>query len=619
MLRHPIKKVFGLSVFYSIIIIGIFVLQFKNESVISRNIGLLRFSMAETQDSQGHMQLKNTMQVSFKGISFTADSANPAYLKLAGIKDPKPLVLTSWSQPDPLSCTFYFTDETSITFKTSDSTQKEGFSIITQLPVEAEYLSLSYKTASGFSVTEQSKNRHLIASKHAMYQINAPEINQGVFSFTNTNNIATYTAYKPESRFTFQSVPLDVQLGSKEAYAETLKRLENSIASISSTVMQDATIFTENTAVAYIAEMAKRGHYAEAVEKIPESLRHSSRRTYVSAPFLGSLVSMNQSLVMINNNMKEMIQNALAQKNMDIFSVGAIADYMLREDTNKDVQNLAAMVSALSDFAPTLSQATGILDVYLVLEKANSPLAKNFSNVVPACLETIEQHCSFTNDMLHLSEKEAKVSLLQAVDTGFAVLNYGIQSGSSEYEICGRLIINSAFATSPEHDARTLAEVYSILMADNTFYPHYAILEKTADRTIWAWTCAQDIVYTESNDKTTATISITFPDKESHYLIIHGVKPFFNIEIYGISFHTDARFETYNSSGYVYNEQTQTLFLKSRHKIGRETIKLFYTRPQPKPAAPAPKQTNTATPAQQQQEQEPAPAPSTDEDEQSDE
>ena len=71
------------------------------------------------------------------------------------------------------------------------------------------------------------------------------------------------------------------------------------------------------------------------------------------------------------------------------------------------------------------------------------------------------------------------------------------------------------------------------------------------------------------------TIVLDFPQGDSHYVIINGVAPFKSIEIYGLSFRTDYRFETYNSSGYVYDSKTNTLFLKYRHKAGTEIVNLY--------------------------------------------
>lgn len=578
MLRHPVKKVFGLFVLYSIIIIGIFVLQFKNESVISRSIGLLRISVAQSQDAQGNTFLKNTVQFSFKGITFTADDVTPVVLKMNDGSAPINLTLSGWKQASPLSYTARFDNDTELTFSVTDTTPKANLSISARLPKNAQSLSLTYKTTSGYAVTEQTRNRQIVSSKSNTYVMNAPEINQDTISLTGTNPIASYIAFKPETRFTFRSIPADVPLGTETAYDETRKQLSASILSISPATMQDVTLFTENTAVAYVAEMARNNRYKEAIEKIPESVSHGTRRTYISAPFFNSLVSMSQSLTMVNNNMKEMIKNALTQKNPDIFTVSSIADYMYREEKSADIQHLAEMIGTTPEFHPTLSQATGIISVYTYLAKKHSALASKLESCIQTCISVIESHCIFVNNMLQITDKDMPVALLQALDTGETLLRYGQYASIPEYEICGRLIVNTAFSQTNEHDIRTLAEAYPILMAENTFYPHYAILGRQGDTTIWAWTCAQDISYKEEPDHSSATITIEFPQTDTHYIIVQGVKPFSAIDIYGISFHTDPRFENYNSSGYVYNEQTETLFLKSRHKDNKEVIKLYFTR-----------------------------------------
>ena len=65
------------------------------------------------------------------------------------------------------------------------------------------------------------------------------------------------------------------------------------------------------------------------------------------------------------------------------------------------------------------------------------------------------------------------------------------------------------------------------------------------------------------------------------------------IDIYGIQFRTDPRFEAYNSSGYTYNAETQTMFLKSLHEVQREEVKLYYGGAAEEPS-PSPSPTTSA-------------------------
>ena len=115
------------------------------------------------------------------------------------------------------------------------------------------------------------------------------------------------------------------------------------------------------------------------------------------------------------------------------------------------------------------------------------------------------------------------------------------------------------------------------MIKNNANYPHSLVMDKNSNETVWAWTCASNITYEENENSSEALITVSFKQGDSHYITINGIKPFVGIEIYGLSFHTDPRFETYNSSGYIYNEKTHTLFLKSRHKVSNEKIRLYFS------------------------------------------
>jgi hypothetical protein len=59
-------------------------------------------------------------------------------------------------------------------------------------------------------------------------------------------------------------------------------------------------------------------------------------------------------------------------------------------------------------------------------------------------------------------------------------------------------------------------------------------------------------------------------------MTIRGIKKLNATDIYGIAYRTDPRFESYNSSGYVYESDTESLLLKYRQRSADEEIKLYY-------------------------------------------
>ena len=77
MLKKPIRKFLGLFVLYAVFIVGIFVVQFRSDSIIRKNIHGLRVTLSETEGEGGRSLLKNSFQVAFNGLLFSGDDKNP--------------------------------------------------------------------------------------------------------------------------------------------------------------------------------------------------------------------------------------------------------------------------------------------------------------------------------------------------------------------------------------------------------------------------------------------------------------------------------------------------------------------------------------------------------------
>ena len=122
MRKHPVRKFIGLTLLYAALIVGIFVIQFKAESVISETIAGMRVTLAETETSTGAQELKNTLQLAYKGLTFYANEDTPAYLTAPnGVTTD--LTLSSWrneNQPSWGSVRFEFTDGSAIEFSTKE-------------------------------------------------------------------------------------------------------------------------------------------------------------------------------------------------------------------------------------------------------------------------------------------------------------------------------------------------------------------------------------------------------------------------------------------------------------------------------------------------------------------
>ena len=107
MIKHPIRKFLGLTVLYSVIILGIFLLQFRSETALSQSFAGLRLQLVETQSDSQQRLLKNTFQATYKGLNIFADDQSPVTITKAD-DTVQPVSLYSWKEIDASNFTLYF-------------------------------------------------------------------------------------------------------------------------------------------------------------------------------------------------------------------------------------------------------------------------------------------------------------------------------------------------------------------------------------------------------------------------------------------------------------------------------------------------------------------------------
>lgn len=577
MRKHPIRKLLGLTVLYAALIIGIFVIQFKTESVISHNLGLLKITLAQTENENNTISLRNQLQIAFQGITFIS---NEKYALTASDSkrenSEQKLILSEYTMPTDLSALFTFTDGSTILFAVSDETENASLTVSVNPSGNNDSITIPFQTTSGYTITEQQETRLLLASRNTLFALTAPEIGENTITFKEKEYTASFAAYDPTQHFTFDSI-VEYALADNKAYDTTITKIRSDVINKFNQLLNSATIssLTEQSVIAYVAEMASLNKYDEALDAVPESFKKGNKRTYLSSPFFDNLVTMNNSLVMQTEKYASMVTNSTSSKDLDIFLVDGISDYVLRERMTSKIQKLLSMPKEITPFEPTVTQAAGILNMYTVLAEKNINLSQLLEPVIEQCVSVITDYSSVEDDRIYIMNNDSKLGTLQSVQVGKALASYGRFINNDSYVKGGQLIVNSVLTDTSSFDLNTAASLYATLVTDNKFYPHTQILGYYGETPVWAWTCADNITYEKNNDGV-IDINIDFTHTKTHYIIFNGVPTFHaNIEIQSQKFRTDPRFETYNSSGYVYHADTQTLFIKSRHKSKVELIRLF--------------------------------------------
>lgn len=572
MFAQFLRKAFTLLVIYAVLIIGIFILQFKNDSIISEKLGNLHITLLESAQDDNSILLKNKFSVKFNGLNFSGTEDDPVRAMINGAD--RPITLKTWKVISPLSCELSFSNGIALRFSVSDESSKAYLSVEGSLPENVSRVFVPYNFAVGTSVASRTEEQIQIENKKNSWELNAPTIQRDYIVLTKAEKVASYSYFDKTHSFTFEDT-IAFEGASEETFKNSVENLKQNLINAFTQVPADSQTVAEQEAVSFVAAMAEKGRYNEALDSVPQNFKRSALRTFLSAPYFDTLARINEPLQAQLKNYGEMIARAAETSAFDIFNVRFIADYMCMHPGSASVRKLLENASVAEISEKTLQQAVGILTVYNELCDKNPELANILAPAAAKAVEKVSSCCLIDENSITIAENGIFLSVVQAVQAGDAVLRYGETVKNSSMVAGGRLIISSYLKESSSFDLKTLGELYPIVVHDNYFYPHFEILAFDGGRSVWTWTCAKNISY-ENDNQGTITLNIDFPLSYTHYVIINGIERFQTIYIYDLAFRTDARFETYNSSGYVYQNDSKSLLLKSRHKSQIEQIRLVY-------------------------------------------
>ena len=587
-----IRKAIGLLIVDIVIIIGIFILQFRTDSSILKKIGNLQISMAKAEDAANPDALQNKLEVSYNGLTLHTDDQNSIKIIQKDEQVAKNLKLINYEESE-LQYTFNFTEDVNIVVMLTKDDADSPLTIYADVPKDVADLYIPFNIGFNLKILKEENNRIVLEGKKQNWSISAAEIAKNYLHFTYADNLAHYAIYDETQKFTFDMLTA-LASAEKSAFDNTVSTITSNLITSFKASLNDNS-FTEQSVVAYIAAMAQNGNYKTAIDDIPSDYKKSDTRTYLSAPFLNSLANMNTKLDEAVKESQAAIKNAAASGSFDIFTTQNLAARMCIYPEKADVVAILRNASLSDLSSANIAQISGIMRTYVELKALNNEYASSLQPAMENCVARLTLACTFENDVLTISDNDTFLSVVQAAEAGISLLRYGIIADNDTYIRAGRVIVNSYLAESSSFDLRTLTTLYPLLAYDNTFYPHIQYIHGSGKDIMWSWTCATDIKY-QKDDDGSLILTINFPLEHTHYVILKGIPAFEQIFIYDMAFRTDPRFETYNSSGYVYKSDSKTLLLKSRHKSENEDIRMSYT-PVPKPA-PAPKPVETEKPAE---------------------
>lgn len=611
-MKHVTRRIAALTALYICIIFGIFALQFTGGSSFSVTFGSLRVSGSKgTEASVPDLPL----HIGISGLDLFVDTQN-SLLAYTSDTSALPLKVTGMAVGTS-GVTLSFTDRVAVEFAYERRGDRDIVRISSTIPEKYRKIAFPYKVTRSARLDKKDAIV-LVSVGGAQYSFSGttvePAAANGVRSLAiaRTAPVVLYQTWIPVKGLAladFGSIAGSSDADySREVDAFAAKALSSFKKSVS------AGRLSEPLVAAYIAEMGRIGMYRAAVESIPESWRNGPSRSWQTNTFLNNLETTWPGLLTREREDRLMISRKLTEGSASAFEYPSLIPYLVDRGSSLLIKDVARLAETVDPASITARQAAGILEAMTdfslyVPDQANPLLA-----LADTCERKLKESLVLSGDRLYITDDGKSVDALSSLRVAAILIAYsGTSPARADWKGAGNLLATTILSLADDDgaipsllsvsaaegqtgktvevakDAKSVdpSASYPLVVTRNTWYPHEQSLAREIGSGTWVWTSAESVKVSKESDGG-LRITTKFPQGETHYMVLRGIKPFWRIRIYGMDFRTDPRFESYNSSGYRYNEETNTLFLKMRHKAEYEDIVMYPGKDPNAPASPAP-------------------------------
>ncbi|UTC55658.1 hypothetical protein [Treponema sp. OMZ 906] len=605
-MKHIAGRIVAYTVLYCSVIFGIFVLQFTKGQTFSLTLGSMTVTGRQERAESGKMIPLLPLHVVSNGLNLYISEQNPVYAVDEGDITSALRVLAYQFYEAEARFSVHCSDDVVISFFSERRGDVDSLMVEAVLPEGIKRILLPWKITQNAGI-ERADGKIFVRSGKKQYTFTgsfgfdtdgedtAAQFEEPHLVLAKGQPFASYKTYLPLEELDITTIPSMVQ-ASAESYTAALNSFSSAVVHAGTQALSSKRI-TEKTLIAYIAEMGQRGKFAGTMETAPAQTLARNVRTYLSNPFYDNVQETHVGLIADDAKKRERYAALITDNSLEIFEQDGLIPFLTDRGSRRSIEGLFRLIEKMDVAQLNARQAAGVLEVWLDCTHYYPERKTLFEDLLPVCEKKITDALLLIDEGLYMSNDGTYIDSVAALASARILMRYGTEQ-SSVWQSVARMLVTSLLRysgelaglpvgltvtgskstqlviTADDSDVLDVGTLYPLLKPDNSWYPHAQSLALQAEAGIWAWTCAQNIEVLENTSKT-LVLRIRFPEGQSHYLTLHGIRPFYRIEMYGIPFRSDARFEMYNSSGYAYNAGSKTLYLKMRHKSEYETIRLL--------------------------------------------
>jgi len=575
-MRKPLaSRIVGIAVLYCAVFFVLVILQFSNKGNFSLLSGAMsirgRYLQTPQEEVSGYEEAENALQVTggikvfFGGLEFNLKEERGKGLTLSGTGgtltvNPNSMILTD------SSAHFILSGGTTITFNSFETARGAELQINAEFAQDISEVSIPITPRRSSLIRDNGQVGIMYSGSRFLFSSSGHEIENGKLILSRDNAFVSYRSRGKQRVFD----PADYIIARAQNYDNALRNwLDQSFAYWNQNA---AALQNEDDIIAYCAQALQRGSYTQAVAAISEGFVDSSRQSYRSSGFVGGMNNAYRTLVSFENARLSLVTRLTREKSLEIFKEDHLIDYLF---TRSDIALANEVINILNNTTPemlTPDYSAGLLEIFADFRRWRPAAGNPIEHLTEQILLHISENLNRDNenDLVYASAPDG-ANFDYSMRLGKALIYWADTTQDAQWSAIGRSLVLSAFSGG------SAGRNYNILNPGD-YYPRATWL---TDSGLWTWTVSPSVraSYIDGN----LNIASSFPINMAHHLIIRGVQPFLRIQIHGMEWRSDSQFERYDSSGWAYYPQDQTLVLKLRHRSTVENVRIFYREEAPPP------------------------------------
>jgi hypothetical protein len=568
-MKKPLtSRIIGIASLYCVIFCILVILQFSNMGSFSISIGGMnvrgRYLEGQQLAEQEARGIAGGVKIFYGGLDFslkeergkglTLISANGSTLPI----NPQKILISG------NAVSFIFSEGTIVSFSSIDSAGGQELHIDAEFSSNISEVTIPVSPRRSSLVKDSGQLGIMYGGMRYVFSSLGQELEKGYLTLSKDSSFISYRSKGKHRAFD----PADYIIAQAGNYDSILRNWQTE--NYNRWNQNAAGLQYEDDIIAYSVQSLLRGNYTNALASISDDFRNSSRQTYRSSVFVGGAANAYRSLSSYENEKNSLVTRLIGEKSINILKEEHILDYLF---TRNNLVLVNEVINIINNATPDMlvsDHCPGLLEVYYDLKRWRTDPTNPIEHLTTQMLSLISDNLNrdTEKDAVYASSKESNNSEY-SMRLGKALVFWADSTQNTEWAGIGRSLIISAVANG------NAGRLHNILNPAE-YYPRASLLTNEG---IWAWTVSPTIraYYTDGN----LNISVTFPANMAHFMIIRGVRPFLRIQIHGMDWRTDSQFERYDSSGWIYFPEEQTLMLKIRHRSTTESVRLIYRLTEP--------------------------------------